>query len=452
MLHLRRSAPLLVLAAALVGCSDDGPARVQTAEVARGDVAEMVDAPGTVTARAVAGVTAPTDASVSEVLVKDGARVAKGAVLVKLSSPSAQERLRQAVNAQAQAAQAGRVQIPRADLEPVQDDLDAAAAESFASGRAAAALVPDATARAAAHEQVAQAERRYAASSTAARAALAQLDAGAESIEAALSAVTSGQRVQAATAVQLARATVEALVVRAPIAGTVMLGGRAGAAPPAGGDLSGLIAGLPPAVQGQASAALGASAGAPSGATSTDGLVVGTQLTSGSPLLTVTDLGGLSVTAEVDETDVLLVKAGTTAVVEVDAVPDAQYTATVRAVDLSPTSSAGGGVTYRVRLELGAGTLVDDAPAPAPRPGMSAVVDLRVRTAKAVVTVPTAAVVRDAGRDAVFVLEAGKVLRREVRLGAQGEELVEVVSGLAPGVRVVVRDADRLTDGQAVQS
>ena len=83
---------------------------------------------------------------------------------------------------------------------------------------------------------------------------------------------------------------------------------------------------------------------------------------------------------------------------------------------------------------------------------MSAVVNLQVRTAKAVVTVPSAAVVRDAGRDAVFVVEAGKVVRREVRLGAQGEELVEVVRGLDPGVRVVVRDADRLTDGQAVQS
>jgi len=441
-----------VLVLALSGCSGDGPAVVQSAAVVRADVAEMVDAPGQVTARAVASVTSPTDASVSEVLVKDGAQVAKDAVLARLSSPSAQERLRQALNAQAQARQAGAVRIPRADLGPVQDNLDAAAAQSFATGRAAAALVPDPAQRARANEQVAQAERQYAASSTAARRALAQLDAGANGIESAIAAVSSGQRAQAASAVQLARATVDALVVRAPIAGTVTLG-AGGVAPPAGGSgLSGLIAGLPPAVQGQASAALGASGGKSSGATATEGLVVGTQLASGTPLLTVTDLGGLSVTAEVDETDVLQVKAGTTAVIEIGAVPDARYTATVRAVDLSPTSSAGGGVTYRVRLELGAGTLVGDAPAPTPRPGMSAVVNLQVRTAKAVVTVPSAAVVRDGGRDAVFVVEAGKVIRREVRLGAQGQELVEVVRGLDPGVRVVVRDADRLTDGQAVQS
>ena len=441
--------PVLVLA--LAGCSDDGPARVQTAEVARADVAEVVDAPGTVAARAVASVTAPTAATVAEVLVKDGATVAKGAVLVRLSSPAAQDRLRQALAAR-ESASTPEVEVPRVDLGPVQDGLDTAAAQSFAAGKAAAALIPDPAQRAQAAAQVAQAERQYAAASTAARTALAQLGAGADGVDAALAAVAASQRAQADAAVGLARGTVEALTVRAPIAGVVTLGGGGAPAAPGGSDLSGLLAGLPSAVQGPAAAALGGGDGGPTGSTVSGGLAVGTQVASGAGLLTVTDLGGLTVTAEVDETDVLLVTVGTRAVVEVDAVPDAQYAATVRAVDLSPTSSAGGGVTYRVRLELGAGTLADERPAPAPRPGMSAVVDLQVRTAKAAVAVPAAAVVRAEGRDAVFVIESGRAVRREVRIGTQGGDLVEVLAGLEPGTQVVVRDADRLTDGQAVRS
>ena len=442
--------PVLVLA--LAGCSDDGPARVQTAEVARADVAEVVDAPGTVAARAVASVTAPTAATVAEVLVKDGATVAKGAVLVRLSSPAAQDRLRQALAAR-ESASTPEVEVPRVDLGPVQDGLDTAAAQSFAAGKAAAALIPDPAQRAQAADQVAQAERQYAAASTAARTALAQLGAGADGVDAALAAVARSQRAQADAAVGLARGTVEALTVRAPIAGVVTLGGGGAPAAPGGSDLSGLLAGLPAAVQGPAAAALGGGGGGGStGSTVSGGLAVGTQVASGAGMLTVTDLGGLTVTAEVDETDVLLVTVGTRAVVEVDAVPDAQYVATVRAVDLSPTSSAGGGVSYRVRLELGAGTLADERPAPAPRPGMSAVVDLQVRTAKAAVAVPAAAVVRAEGRDAVFVIESGRAVRREVRIGTQGGDLVEVLAGLEPGTQVVVRDADRLTDGQAVRS
>ncbi len=449
-MEVKRPVVLLVAAVLAAGCSGEDAPRVQVAEVGRATVAEVVDAPGTVGARATASLTAPADAAVAEVLIADGAQVEKGALLVKLSSPAAQERLRQAVAAR-NSASATRITVPRADLGPLQSQVDAAAAASIAAGRAAAAQIPDPGLRAQAEQRVAQAEREYRAAAAAARASIAQLGAGADSVESALSAVTGSQRAQAAAAVTVARQTVEALTVRAPIAGIVTLGAGSAPAGPAGGDLSGLISGLPEAVQGPASAALGGG-GSPGSTTSSSGLAVGAQVTTGAPLLTVTDLGGLTVDAEVDETDVLLVQAGTPATVEIDAVPDATYPATVTAVDLAPTTSARGGVSYRVRLDLGGGRTTDDSAAPQPRPGMNAVVDLQVRTAQDAIAVPAAAVVRTDGRDAVFVVESGRAVRREVRLGALGEDMVEVVAGLEPGARVVVRDADRLRDGEVVRS
>jgi len=448
---VKRTAALLLTGLLVSGCSGDDDPRVETAEVGRATVAEVVEAPGSVGARATAALTAPADATVAEVLVEDGAAVAAGAVLVRLSSPSAQERLDAARSALARAEDAV-VPVPRADLRPLQDSLDAAAAASFAAGRSAAALVTDPHARARAVQQVDDAERSYATSSAAARASLDQVDASADGLEAALAAVTDSQRASASAAVVAAQATVDALAVTAPIAGVVTLG--AGEASAGGsGELAGLVDSLPEAVRGSAEQALGgAAAGGGAATTTSPGLAVGTPVRSGSPLLTVTDVSALTVTAEVDETDVLLVKAGTPALVEVDAVPGAEYPATVTAVDLAPTTSAGGGVTYGVRLALRGGRTADDAPAPAPRPGMSAVVDLQVRTAEDAVAVPSASVVRDGSADAVFVVEAGRAVRREVRVGAQGEELVQVLAGLEPGARVVVRDADRLRDGQAVQT
>ena len=85
-------------------------------------------------------------------------------------------------------------------------------------------------------------------------------------------------------------------------------------------------------------------------------------MTSGQPILTVTDTSTLSLTAQVDETDVLLVQAGVPASAELDAVPDATYDAAVTSIDPTPTTSSRGGVTYVVRLSLGRGT------APAARP------------------------------------------------------------------------------------
>ena len=244
----------------------------------------------------------------------------------------------------------------------------------------------------------------------------------------------------------------KAVVLIVPALCLAMLGSYAHAATshPAVVSSNGMD-GLPEVVRGQAEQALG---GAATGGatTTTTGLPVGTPVRSGGPLLTVTDVSALTVTAEVDETDVLLVKAGTPALVEVDAVPGASYPATVTAVDVAPTTSARGGVTYAVRLALRGGRTADEQPAPAPRPGMSAVVDLQVRTAEDAVAVPSASVVRDGSADAVFVVESGRAVRREIRVGAQGEDLVQVLAGLEPGARVVVRDADRLRDGQQVQA
>lgn len=463
-MEVTRLLSLALLSVVLVGCSSDGDLRVQAQPVGRADVVEKVEAPGTIAARAVASLTAPTAAVVEAVLVKDGAQVAKGAVLARLSSPAAQQRLQQALAAQAQAAGAAGALSDGgsgAELGAAQDTLDAAAEQSFAAGRAAAGQIPDPAARQQVEQQIAQAQRQYAAASEAARAAVRQVNAGAAGIGRAIAAVAGTQRAQAGAAVDAARATVDALTVRAPIAGVVSLGTGGAPSTPAGGDLAGLISGLPAAVQGPAAAALGVAggggsgAGAPAGAgtITSEGLVVGAELASGAALLTVTDLAGLTVSAEVDETDVLLVKAGTTAQVEVDAVPGASYPATVTAVDLAPTMSARGGVSYRVRLTLLGGTTPDASKAPAPRPGMSAVVALRVREAKNALSIPAAAVIRDGGQpDAVFVIEAGRAVRRDVRLGAQGADAVEVLSGLEQGVRVVVRDADRLSDGQAVRS
>ncbi len=434
---------LLLLAVLAAGCSGDGTPVVQVAEVERRTVAETVDAPGSVGARASATVSAPTDARVEQVLVQDGATVAPGAVLVRLSSKSAQERLRQARAAQASAA-SGAVDVPRADLGPLQDAVDAAAAASFAAGRAAARQISDPEQRRQAEQQVAQAEQQYRAASAAARRTLASIDSGAQGLEDALAAVAGSQRAQASVAVTAAQATVDALTVRAPIGGVVTLGGAAAQAPQ--GDLAGLLGGLPPELAAQVPAT------GSSSSTQSDGLAAGAQVSSGATLLTVTDIGGLTVTAEVDETDVLLVKAGQSATVELDAVPDATYPATVAAVDVTPTASAGGGVTYRVRLTLAGGQTADGDPAPKPKPGMSAIVDLQVRTAQQVLAVPSAAVVRDEGKDAVFVVEDGRAQRVEVTVGAQGEDLVEVTRGLEGGEQVVVRDADRLEDGQAVET
>lgn len=427
---------LLLVASA---CSDDPTAGVRVVAVERATVSEVVEAPATVTARATATVSAPADGTIAKLKVRDGAQVRLNQVLLRIESPSARRALRQAKKADRNAAAAGRGSGSGVSLSGARS-TDAAAQQAFDRARRAAKRIPDARARAQALSALEVSQTQYEAARAQADRAAAQLAAGLGSLSAAVSSLSAAQRVQTRAAAAAARRTVKALTVRAPIAGTVSLN------PPAGGDAggtAGLLSQLPPSLQSQAGQALGGT-GAQVTATVTEGAPVST----GQPLVAVTDASTLSLTAQVDETDVLLVQPGVTALAELDAVPDASYESEVTAIDPSPTTSARGGVSYVVRLSLGRGVSSDGETAPVPRPGMSAVVALQVRTARDVVAVPSSAVFRDGRRDAVWVVGNGVARKRLVRLGAQGASRVEVLEGLDVDERVVGRGADRVRDGQ----
>ena len=255
----------------------------------------------------------------------------------------------------------------------------------------------------------------------------------------ATNALASAQRLQAEQAYDLADATVDALTLKAPVAGVVQLGGAAAAATASLGDLL--------------SSGSSGAAGAPGGPLpGVDAAVpIGAVVTAGTPIVTIVDTTQLGLVAEVDETDVLLVADGGPATVELEAVTGASYPAKVRTVDVLPTTSARGGVSYRVRLALSKGRYADGSAAPTPRPGMSAIVRLRVRQAADAVTVPAGAVFSADGRDAVWVVRDGKAERVDVTVGVQGDETIQIVAGVSDGQQIVVGGTDRILPGQQIR-
>jgi HlyD family secretion protein len=79
---------------------------------------------------------------------------------------------------------------------------------------------------------------------------------------------------------------------------------------------------------------------------------------------------------------------------------------------------------------------------------MSAVVRLRVNRATDAITVPASAIVNADGRDTVWAVQGGRAERVPVTLGVQGEDVVQVLSGIGAGQRIVVAGADQVKNGQ----
>src|SRR6266516_4629602 len=428
--------PVAALAAgmlALAACGSGPDARFAAEAARTADVIERVSAPGSVQAAAQSDLHAPAAAKLADLRVHDGQRVRSGQVVAQLSSTQVDSSIRQA-RAALDSASALDGLVPSvpvasalAAIEQVQQQLSTTSEALLQALRSTLAGLPrpqrdQLQARLdKAEQQVATSQRR---ATQAAELAVAAVDQQTVALRSALDSATAAQRGQAQLALDLAMEQKAELTLRAPISGTLQLGraSSGGAGATSLPDLSQLPESAQQAVQGLAGGSGGQSAAGP-------------------PLR-----AGDQVAAEVDETDIALVRPGQPADVQLDAFPGASFPARVRRVAVAPSSSqsAAGGVTYEVDLVLAAGD------GPAPRVGMTATADIQVRQARDALSVPGSALIgRDRGQQAVLVIEGGKVHLRDVRVSVDGDDRAAIAAGLRQGERVVSRGAERLHDGES---
>jgi HlyD family secretion protein len=126
--------------------------------------------------------------------------------------------------------------------------------------------------------------------------------------------------------------------------------------------------------------------------------VVGTGMMAGTELLRVSDLSVMNAVVDVDENDIILVKKGDTANIEIDALADSKFTGVVIEIGHSAKQSALGTQDQITNFEVKIRLIDRDYKL---RPGMSCNVDVYTETRYNVIAVPLQAVtVRESNLDA----------------------------------------------------
>lgn len=166
---------------------------------------------------------------------------------------------------------------------------------------------------------------------------------------------------------------------------------------------------------------------------------VGDLATPGKPLLEMENSSLLRFECEIPEALIDRVTMGSELPVRVDAA-GAELVGKVS--EIAPSASAGSR-TFLVKLDLPAAEKL--------RAGQFGRVRVPVRERPALL-VAEGAVVRRGQIESVFVVEGGTARLRLVKTGRKMDGQVEVLSGLAGGESVVVREAHLLTDGAAVEA
>lgn len=147
----------------------------------------------------------------------------------------------------------------------------------------------------------------------------------------------------------------------------------------------------------------------------------------GEPLVTFAGDGPLQVRIQPDESNLALLREGQGALVSAEAFPEQRLKASISRIAPSVDPMRG---TVEVDLDID-----DESDL---RPDMTVTVEIEVGRKSSALVVPASAI-RDLGSDAPWVLVAddGEAERRAVKLGLEGDNLVEVTSGLTPDDRVL---------------
>jgi Cu(I)/Ag(I) efflux system membrane fusion protein len=167
-------------------------------------------------------------------------------------------------------------------------------------------------------------------------------------------------------------------------------------------------------------------------------LVMGHRVNEGDMPYEITDLSSVWVLADAYEADLARLRLGMAASLTLQAFPNRAFKGKVIFIDpiLDPKTR-----TAKVRLEF-------PNPTGELRPEMFGEVTLQSRPREAL-RIPPDAVLDSGQSKVVFVaLGEGKFQPREVKLGVQGSDEVEVLSGLSEGERVVTR-ANFLVDSES---
>jgi RND family efflux transporter MFP subunit len=165
---------------------------------------------------------------------------------------------------------------------------------------------------------------------------------------------------------------------------------------------------------------------------------VGDLASPGRPIVSLENPGQYQLVADVPETLVNGLKVGAPLRVTVPALQQ-ELEGTI--AELAPAADAGSR-TFRAKINLPA--------TPGLRSGQFGRAAVPVSDGKALF-VPATAVCQRGQLQMVFVVTNQVLQMRLIKTGRHRGELVEILSGLNPGERVVVRDVQQLQDGQPVQ-
>lgn len=173
----------------------------------------------------------------------------------------------------------------------------------------------------------------------------------------------------------------------------------------------------------------------------------GDAVTAGQSLFTIAGGSGFIVKAQVDEQDIINVRVGQRALVSGQDFPGktiAGHVASIAPVAIKSTdaSSTAKQILTTIALDASPAFLKD---------GMTADVDILTTDVRHVLVVPNDAIVKENGKNYVFVVRDGLARKTAVTIGRAGDTQSTIATGLSAGETIVAQKPVGVSDGTPIR-
>jgi RND family efflux transporter MFP subunit len=173
---------------------------------------------------------------------------------------------------------------------------------------------------------------------------------------------------------------------------------------------------------------------------------IGAAATAKAAVVTIADMNSLQVEVDVSETSITTIRAGQPCDIQLDALPNLRFRGEVYAI-VPTVDRSKATVLVKVRfLDKDPRMLPDMSAKVSFLPRKLAPAELKPRLAAG-----QSALIGKGDRTFAFLLEGNRVKETPVRVGLKYGDMVEILSGLKAGDRVVIKPPKRLKDGSRIK-
>lgn len=171
-------------------------------------------------------------------------------------------------------------------------------------------------------------------------------------------------------------------------------------------------------------------------------VTIGQVVSPGTTLLSVEQIDPMYVVVHVEQKDIAAAKLGADVNILIDTYPGQVFKGTVAIINPVAGNESR---MFRVKIKVA-------NPEQLLKPGMFVQATLSTGESRSVLTIPRAAVLKQKGLSYVYVASNGQAKKTLVETGDLINDLIEIKTGLQPGMTVIVDNLDKINDGAALMT